>query len=261
MDSLWDMLSSSNVLLFGRESATSSAVIFVVLLLRAAYTAAATNFTKLIVPFLPVALQPSTISDEGEGDAAVTYLGVFTFLAVFLLQGRLVKSLQFGVGLLPMRLTHCILGRFSYKRFFGIVIPAHFLGAIIGVAAASTVGMLPLNPPHPAVEPLSATWMGILAHEAGVNFTAALILHTLPGTIAVNKRTPLWALLPLLLLAHKTVDPGGVGGGSAFHPTLIYGLQFANSGEHAWLHVSAHIVGPLVGGLFAGFAMSRVFPD
>ena len=264
MDSLWDYLSTPGVLLFGGECAASALSSAVALCIRILTHWAGSFFDAV---FRAADLQPAGLQSASEAGSLTSLAaswaphGLYTIVACFLLRGRVFTDQGFGVGLLPTRVAHCVVGRFSLVRLIVFVIPAHFLGAIIGVSVIKAVGAgdaAALQPMGNSEDALySRDWWTALSLETVANAALITVMHGLPTLLSLNKVPNYWAMVPALALACIGVPEKG----SAFNPTLVYGLQVASSGEHTWVTQSAHIVGPLAGALLAGAFIARVLPD
>ena len=256
MDSLWDNLSAPGILLFGGECAASALCAVVALSIRVVTHWFRSFFTSSFFRSWPLSL--GLLKSMGIGSVPH---GLYTVAACFLLRGRVFKDQGFGVGLLPTRVAHCVMGRFSLFRLAVFVIPAHFLGAIIGVSIVTAIGFgdgSALRPMGNSEEEMnSPDWWSALSLEIFTNAALIIVMHSLPALLSLNKAGAYWSTVPATVIACIGVPARG----SAFNPTLVYGLQVASGGEHTWVTQSAHIVGPLIGALGAGAFISRVLPD
>ena len=118
VEGLSELLGRPAALLFGAESASVAAWMFVILALRSALAAAG------LLGAVPHAL-------------------VFTLPAAMQLADSVVPFLGDCLPLLPLRITEMVMGRLKSSKL-AIVIPSHFIGCILGAVLFKT--LLPIAP-------------------------------------------------------------------------------------------------------------------
>eukprot|EP00549_Striatella_unipunctata_P003427 CAMPEP_0118677108 /NCGR_PEP_ID=MMETSP0800-20121206/2434_1 /TAXON_ID=210618 ORGANISM="Striatella unipunctata, Strain CCMP2910" /NCGR_SAMPLE_ID=MMETSP0800 /ASSEMBLY_ACC=CAM_ASM_000638 /LENGTH=96 /DNA_ID=CAMNT_0006572725 /DNA_START=248 /DNA_END=538 /DNA_ORIENTATION=- len=87
-------------------------------------------------------------------------------------------------------------------------------------------------------------------------WTVAMLV--LPELLPINGVSKWWIVPMLYPFYNMVVD--GDGQASCLAPNVLYALRFLQN-EQVPLEEGAHMVGPLIGGVFAGFLMATFFPD
>ena len=166
--------------------------------------------------------------------------------------------------LLPIRLTESILGRITPARL-AIIIPAHFLGCIVGVIMFKIlIPILRLS--DDVLKPITYGpnnwmfgWIYALSLESLLICIYICIVIALPVMLELNKISPLLLSLPIIPLMFFMLPDQG----STFNPAAIYALWYANGGKTLFDSElqPEHIIAPMIGSICAGIICSRYFPD
>lgn len=201
MERLWNILGKKLSLLFGRESARAAIWMFIVLLLR------------MIVKVLRL-------------DSIIPHGFIFAFPLLVQLVGSYVPFMADCFPLLPIRLAESILGRISPGRLT-LIIPAHFFGSILGVAAFSTI--FPFAPTA-VFEPITydrRSWFYTLLVETTLVCVYSTIIIALPEILIVNKLPLKFLSIPIIPLMFIGVPDSGC----SFNPAAVYAMWFVAGGS------------------------------
>ena len=145
-----------------------------------------------------------------------------------------------------------------YSSFLTHVID--FLTAVSGVTLSSYILK------SPSLEPISynsdTTWLIALIREIFINTIYCVSILVLPEFFKLNKISKFYlpmAMIPIFLFS---VDSSGKG--SSFAPEMIYAFTYLlDHKKEDWyfsFHQSPHLLGPLIGGFFAGKIIVLFFP-
>uniref|UniRef100_A0A7S2MXG2 Uncharacterized protein n=1 Tax=Helicotheca tamesis TaxID=374047 RepID=A0A7S2MXG2_9STRA len=161
---------------------------------------------------------------------------------------------------IPTRICEMGLGRLSLQEL-AVVLPIHFLGAMIGVLITKllTPGILASHLVEPIIYSEGNPWLVDLMRETIVNAAFTVAILVLPEIMKLNKVPQGLTLLFMWPLYNYSVDAAGTA--SAFGPDVIYALRCIGSHEEVPLGQSSHMIGPILGGLLGGRIMRLFFPD
>mmetsp|Transcript_2693 Transcript_2693/g.3839 ORF Transcript_2693/g.3839 Transcript_2693/m.3839 type:complete len:286 (+) Transcript_2693:74-931(+) len=169
---------------------------------------------------------------------------------------------QFGsIPNLPCRICETVMGRISVRQL-AMIFPIHFLVPTLG--AYSFKILLPQALAGYAINPISYSeknrWIEDFLREIFVNTLFVVSLLVIPALLQINgiKRRGV-ALLALYPLYSFSVDANS--NSSVFSPNMLYALCYVNKHEDIPLAQWSHVLGPMIGGLFAGRIMLKAFPD
>lgn len=227
IERFWCFLGGNTALLFGRESA--SAMVWMLLALSA-------RFLVLVFKL-----------------GSVVPIG-FLFASPYVLQ-VLTERFNFvheAHPLLAVRLAESVLGRVDMLKLT-IIIPAHFLGCLLGAAIFYT--LCPFNHSEVFMPLYNETpWsvpMFVLETALTTLYTVAVLV--LPCLLQLNRMKRCWigvVTLPLVLVP-----------GMCYHPAADYALWYVRSKGFNNLEILQHIVGTVVGATCGGIVLSYYFPD
>lgn len=153
------------------------------------------------------------------------------------------------------------MGRISLRQL-AMIFPIHFLVPTLG--AYSFKVLLPQALAGYAIDPISYSeknrWIEDFLREIFVNTLFVVSLLVIPALLQINgiKRRG-FALLALYPLYSFSVDANS--NSSVFSPNMLYTLRYVNKHEDIPLAQWSHVLGPMIGGLFAGRIMGKAFPD
>mmetsp|Transcript_28235 Transcript_28235/g.40934 ORF Transcript_28235/g.40934 Transcript_28235/m.40934 type:complete len:281 (+) Transcript_28235:132-974(+) len=161
---------------------------------------------------------------------------------------------------IPTRICEMSLGRLS-KREIAVVLPIHFLGAMLGVFVAQFLS--PSIVASHVVEPIIYSegnpWLVDFIRETIINAVFTVAILVVPEIMKLNKIPRGFAVLFMWPLYNYSVDAAGTA--STFGPDVIYALRCVGKNEEVPLGQFSHMIGPIVGGLLGGKIMSIFFPD
>lgn len=234
IEKLWEVLGWNLIQLFGKDCATSMIWMIIGLLLR--YLANLLGFSHL------------------------SYYYFFGCPVVLKVLNKYFPIMEKNSPILPFRLVESILGRLTPVQIL-VIIPAHFLGCILGVAIFYC--LFPLNRDL-ALSPIiynESTATFRLISEALLVFVYCVELVAIPEMLSVNKLPSSlihFGLLPLLYISPLKK-------GTVYDPSILYSLWymqnlFCDKSDHLSLQIE-HFVGPTIGAIAAGLLCSRFFPD
>jgi hypothetical protein len=232
IETVWDMLGKKFCLIFGKECASACVWMLFSLFLRTVLIAIRLEH------FVPCGM-------------------VFAFPYFIQLLGNYVPLIHDIFPILPNRLTDSILGRISPTRLF-LVIPAHFLGCVIGTVLFKT--LCPIAP-NSVFEPISYdsnVWFQAVMIEAFVMCAYICTIIAVPELLEVNRLPAYLVSVPISLLMLVKVPNRG----SIFNPAALYALWYVNgqfSGN--WKFQGEHIIGLILGAVAAGIICAKLFPD
>jgi len=248
---IYDKLSIKILLLFGAESASTAVWMF--------------SFLFLRLLCLSLGIWPSL---------ALSVLFVFPFYIQ-----KVIGWVPFAGNshpLLPVRITEVLMGR-SSAYHLTVVIPAHFIGCVVGaVAFGATINALNISPakalaPFTQSSGLNAppeiqsyelitilSWMHYF-YQTYFNDALLMCLYifiqiSVPETLRVNK-LPLW----LISLFNLPVVIWDLGSLLTFNPCAVYALWFV-TGRVDSLPLEL-IISPLIGAMLSSVLCSLVVPD
>lgn len=154
---------------------------------------------------------------------------------------------------LPCRICETIMGRLSVREL-AIIFPIHFLiptAAFWLLQHITTIDPIIYSERHVIDSFLREILITTL-------FTIGLLV--IPELLRINGIRRGYALLILYPLYSFSVDSiDGVA--SVFGPNTIYSLRWIRLHEEVPLTQFPHLIGPILGGIFAGKVMNAAFPD
>jgi len=163
--------------------------------------------------------------------------------------------------LITTRICETVMGRKSISEL-AVIIPIHFLSAVLGVTLSSYILT------SSSLEPISynsdTTWLIALIREIFINTLYCVSILVLPEFFKLNKLSKFY--IPLVMVPIHLFSVDSSGKGSSFAPEMIYAFTYLLDYQEKedWyfsFHQSPHLLGPLIGGFFAGKIMILFFPD
>mmetsp|Transcript_1326 Transcript_1326/g.1762 ORF Transcript_1326/g.1762 Transcript_1326/m.1762 type:complete len:251 (-) Transcript_1326:250-1002(-) len=232
---LWDGLGQQTALMFGRAAASSMVW---------AVTATALHWILQISGLVRLLSLPPALIFAGPPLLKI-----------------LAKKVEFMEGLapnMPIRIAESLAGGHDPLMSLIILLPAHCLGSIIGV---TFVGYLvPLPEPIDYDDPVDILWWRAVGLEAGLTMLFVLGYHVVPEVLRLNKipgTILLYCICSLPLMLVGVPDKGPI-----FCPEYLYTLWYVHKKtDPNCVMQSAHLIGPILGGLVAGIIMSKFFPE
>mmetsp|Transcript_14638 Transcript_14638/g.24230 ORF Transcript_14638/g.24230 Transcript_14638/m.24230 type:complete len:284 (-) Transcript_14638:1106-1957(-) len=258
----WTSLGNDGSLLFGKEC--GSAALWMILAL----------VQRSVVAFLRI-------------ESFVPYGFLYSFPLLIQHVGQVLPFLQDHFPILPVRIAEAVMNRITPSQIM-LIIPAHFLGSIVGVVVFKTV--FPFAPSSVVGQFTfqgSTMGLGLLVDVLAV-FAYVVMVIILPELLAVNRlnsKILSASLVPMMFVRRSS-------SWCVFNPSVIYALWYLNrvlpesfadsgssiSGSSWWWWSSstgslsgwtaystglpvAYIIGPLVGAILAGMFCNYTFPD
>ena len=222
VEKVFELFTHKHLLLLGQESALATAWMFICLIIRA-------------------------VSLNLDLSISTSVIFAFPLLAQCMMSMLIEKSHP----VLIVRVMEALLGR-THVRHLTVIIPAHFLGHIIGAVLfgatlGSVLGTQALEPLLDQQQPPSI--LNMLYDVISVA-TYVVLQIVVPELLLVNKVSRFWLTAPYvpLLLYSK----------SSFNPCAMYALCFVQSQSVTHLHlVAVPFVGIILGSVVCGI----VTPD
>mmetsp|Transcript_285 Transcript_285/g.464 ORF Transcript_285/g.464 Transcript_285/m.464 type:complete len:286 (+) Transcript_285:29-886(+) len=162
---------------------------------------------------------------------------------------------------LPCRICETVMGRISFRQL-AVIIPIHFLVPAVGVFSFKIILPGPLA--GYAIDQISYSeknmWLVDFIRELFANTLFVVGLLVIPALLKINGiRRRGFALLALYPLYSFSVDANS--NSSVFSPNMLYALRLVNKHEDIPFAQWSHVLGPMIGGIFAGTIMKKAFPD
>ncbi|KAJ1389471.1 hypothetical protein B484DRAFT_459677, partial [Ochromonadaceae sp. CCMP2298] len=186
------------------------------------------------------------------------FLFAFPFVIQYL--GQALPVLQDRYPILQVRIAEAIMGRLPPAQIM-LVIPAHFVGSIIGTVAFRIVCPSAFALSLAPIAGNEGILSGAVLVETLAVFVYVCAVIVLPELIAVNRLNS--RLLSLLLVPVMFASSGGAW--CPLNPAMSYALWYASrhitsSGLGSAMPVG-HIIAPICGAVAAGLFCNYFFPD
>lgn len=227
IEKLWELLGQKLSQLFGMECASAAILMFTSLSIRLTTHVLGLN-NKVPLGF------------------------IFAFPYIIQLLTTALPFMESSNPLLVVRIAETLLGRISASKLT-VVIPAHFLGCIVGTIVFHT--FVPFAP-SAIFEPIESQNMGVVVGgsiQVCVVFLYVCCLLIIPEMLEVNRLSRLFTtllMLPLLIIGHSVM----------FSPAALYALWYVNGDRRNMLDAE-QLLGPIAGALAAGIFCSKMAPD
>jgi len=232
---LWNLLTRSSCLSFGKEC--GSVIVWILLTLT----------LRTLVILLHI-------------DSYIPTGFVFAFPFFMQICVKYIPSLFHTVPLLPVRFAQTLIGKTNPMNLL-VLIPAHFLGAVTAVVIFRTVFPFLPNKVYDPIFYQPTWWVENLAFESLWNFFYVLIMLTAPYLLQVNRINKIFLSLPLIPLFFLA-SPAQT---SSFNPAIVYAFWFIKGCSSLYMNSSTipidRIVGPLIGAIIAAVVSNMYFPD